>query len=254
MELDRRAATAALRRGLDLGLTHIDTAEMYGSGAVEELVGAAIAGRRDEVFLASKVIPYNASYRGTVRACEASLVRLGTDRLELYLLHGPSSYPLEETFSAMADLVGAGKIRSFGVSNFDPGQLEEAVAVAGMGVLACNQVCYHLKERWIEHQLIDRCLARGVAVVGYSPFGQGDFPAGHPVLGDIARAHGATERQVALRFLVRQAGVFTIPKSARVAHVEELAGAGDLKLGAEDLVRIDAAFPLGPSGGALPRL
>lgn len=254
MERDRGRAIAALRRGLDLGLTHIDTAEMYGNGAVEELVGTAIAGRRDEVFLASKVTPGHASYRGALRACEASLARLATDRLDLYLLHGPSTHPLDETFRAFGELMAAGKIRSFGVSNFDPDQLARAVSLAGPGMLACNQVCYHLEQRWIEHQLIARCLEAGVAVVGYSPFGQGNFPVGHRVLRSIARAHGATERQVALRFLVRQTGLFTIPKSSRVAHVEEIAGAGGLSLSAEDVAHIDAAFPLGPIGAGLPRL
>jgi diketogulonate reductase-like aldo/keto reductase len=254
MELDRRSAVAALRRGLDLGLTHVDTAEMYGSGAVEELVGAAIAGRRDEVFLASKVSPWNASYQGTLRACHQSLARLATDRLDLYLLHGPSSHPLDETVRALVELVDSGKIASFGVSNFDADQLDRAVSIAGPGVLACNQVCYHLKQRWIEHQLIARCLGHGIAVVGYSPFGQGDFPSGNPVLGAIAGEHGATERQVALRFLVRQPGVFTIPKSARVAHVEEIAASGALQLTPDDVARIAAAFPLGPPGGPLPRL
>ncbi|MDQ6617431.1 MAG: aldo/keto reductase [Actinomycetota bacterium] len=254
MELDRRSAIEALRRGLDLGLTHVDTAEMYGSGAVEELVGEAIAGRRDEVFLASKVLPYNGSHQGTLRACENSLARLATDRLDLYLLHGPSNHPLGETITAMAELRDAGKILAFGVSNFDVNQLDRAVDVAGPRTLACNQVCYHLKQRWIEHELIARCWHHGVAVVGYSPFGQGDFPVGDPVLGRIARAHGATERQVALRFLVRRPGVFTIPKSARIAHVEEIARAGDLELMPDELAEIDLAFPLGPGGGALPRL
>lgn len=254
MEHDRRHAITALRRGLDLGLTHIDTAEMYGSGAVEELVGAAIAGRRDEVFLASKVLPANASYDQTRQACDSSLARLATDRLDLYLLHGPSRHPLAETFAAMDELVAAGKIAAYGVSNFDPDQLDQAVAVAGPGVLACNQVCYHLKQRWIEHSLIALCQRHGIAVVGYSPFGQGDFPAGNPVLTAIAADHGATERQVALRFLVRQPGVFTIPKSSRADHVREIAGAGDLELSADELARVGAAFPLGPRRGALPRL
>ena len=254
MEYDRRGAIAALRRGLDLGLNHIDTAEMYGAGAVEELVGTAIAGRRGEVFLTSKVTPSNATYAGTLRACEQTLVRLATDHLDLYLLHGPGNHPLDETFGAMAELQAAGKIRAFGVSNFDPDRLDRAVALAGSGVVACNQVCYHLKARWIEHRLIARCLDQGVAVVGYSPFGQGNFPQGNPVLRDIARAHGATQHQVALRFLVRQPGVFTIPKSARLSHVDEMAGAGEVLLTADDVARIDAAFPLGPESGGLPRL
>ncbi len=254
MERDHQDAVAALRRGFDLGLTHVDTAEMYGDGAVEELVGEAIAGRRDQVFLASKVTPAHASYRGTLRACEASLARLGTDRLDLYLLHGPGPHPLSETFRAMRELTAAGKIGAFGVSNFDPDRLDAAVAAAGPATLACNQVCYHLRARWIEHDLIERCAHHGVAVVGYSPFGQGNFPARHPTLAAVARAHGATERQVALAFLVRQPGLFTIPKSARMAHVEEIAGAGALQLGPDEVAAVDAAFPLGPRRGGLPRL
>jgi len=253
MERDRGNALAALRRGLELGLTHIDTAEMYGSGAVEEVVGSAIAGRRDEVFLVSKVMAQNAAYHATLRACEGSLRRLGTDRLDLYLLHAPSSHPFEETARAMADLMKAGKIRAFGVSNFDSGRLDRAVAVAGPGTVACNQVCYHLKRRWIEHDLLPRCLRHGIAVVGYSPFANGGFPADNPVLEGIARAHGATPRQVALRFLVRQPGVFTIPKSARVTHIEEIAATANLELSTDDLDCLEAAFPLGAIGPATPR-
>ena len=254
MEWDRSGSIAALRRGLDLGMTHVDTAEMYGSGAVEELVGEAIEGRRDEVFLVTKVLPYNASYRGTPEACDRSLRRLRTDRLDCYLLHSPGTHPLEEAIAAFRRLTEDGKIRSFGVSNFDPGLIDEAVGLAGARGIACNQVLYHLKDRWIEHELIGRCEGRGVSVVGYSPFGQGDFPDGHPVLADVAAAHGATPRQVALRFLVRRPSLFTIPKSSSVAHVEENAGAGDLVLTDDEIARIDAAFPVGPLRGSLPRL
>ena len=253
MELDRSNAIAALRRGLELGLTHIDTAEMYGSGAVEEVVGAAIAGRRDGVFLVSKVMSQNAAYQATLRSCEGSLGRLGTDRLDLYLLHAPSRHPFEETVRAMSDLMEAGKIRSFGVSNFDSHQLDRAVVIAGPGAVACNQVCYHLKRRRIEHDLLPRCLGHGVAVVGYSPFANGDFPSDNPVLDAIARAHGASPRQVALRFLVRQPGVFTIAKSSRVAHIEEIAATATLELSTDDLNRLDVAFPLGPIGQTVPR-
>ena len=250
MERDRRGSVAALRRGLDLGMTHIDTAEMYGAGAVEELVGEAIAGRRDGVFLVSKVLPSNATRRGTIEACVRSLRRLRTDRLDVYLLHAPSRHPLEESIQGFRRLVDEGKIRSFGVSNFDEGLLDQAVALSDPDDLACNQVVYHLRDRWIEHGLIDRCAAYGVAVVGYSPFGQGNFPDGNPVLAEIAAAHGATPRQVALRFLVRHPGSFTIPKSSSIAHVEENARAGDLQLDADEIARIDAAFPLrGAEGG-----
>ena len=251
MERDRRRSVEALRRGLDLGMTHIDTAEMYGSGAVEEVVGDAIQGRRDEVFLVSKVLPSNATSQSTVAACERSLRRLRTDRLDVYLLHSPSRHPFAETLEGFRRLVAAGKIRAFGVSNFDEELLDEAVALAGPGAIACNQVLYHLGDRWIEHGLIDRCAAAGVAVVGYSPFGQGDFPDRDRVLSAIAVARGATPRQVALAFLLRRPGTFTIPKSSNIAHVEENAGAGDLELDPEEIARIDAAFPVRVAGGGL---
>ncbi|MDR7555113.1 MAG: aldo/keto reductase [Armatimonadota bacterium] len=250
---DRREALAALRRGLDLGATHIDTAEAYGDGAVEELVGEAIAGRRAEVFLVSKVRPSNASRQGTVRACERSLRRLRTAYLDCYLLHWPGSHPLEDTIAAFEQLVAAGKIRSWGVSNFNEDELAEAVRLAP-GRVACNQVLYHLGERGIEHYVLPACARHGVALVGYSPFGQGAFRS-HPTLEAVARRHGATPRQVALAFLVRQPGTFTIPKAGRVAHVEENARAGALRLADDDIRAIDAAFPPPrPRRGYLPVL
>ena len=254
MERDRRESIAALRRGLDLGMTHIDTAEMYGGGAVEQVVGDAIAGQRDEVFLVSKVLPSNATYRGTVEACDRSLRRLRTDWLDVYLLHSPSYHPFEETVKGFRRLMDEGKIRAFGVSNFDGELLDEAIALGRPEGIACDQVLYHLKNRWIEHGLIDQCSALDTAVVGYSPFGQGDFPQDHPVLQEIATAHSATPRQVALRFLLRQPGTFTIPKASTVAHVEENAGAANVKLEPEEIDRIDAAFPPGPVEAGLPRL
>ena len=254
MERDRRESIAALRRGLDLGMNHIDTAEMYGGGAVEQVVGDAIASRRDEVFLVSKVLPSNATYRGTVEACDRSLRRLRTDWLDVYLLHSPSYHPFEETVKGFRRLMDEGKIRAFGVSNFDGELLDEAIALGRPEGIACDQVLYHLKNRWIEHGLIDQCSTLDTAVVGYSPFGQGDFPQDHPVLQEIATAHSATPRQVALRFLLRQPGTFTIPKASTVAHVEENAGAANVKLEPEEIDRIDAAFPLGPIEGGLPRL
>ncbi len=254
---DRAAAVAALRAGLDAGLTHVDTAELYGSGRVEELVGEAIAGRRDEVFLVSKVLPQNASRAGVPRACEASLRRLRTDRLDCYLLHWPGRHPLADTIAAFERLQREGKIRGWGVSNFAVEELERAAAIAGAERIACNQVLHHLEERSIEHAVVPWCRARGTAVVGYSPFGSGRFPGarsrGGRVLAEVAAAHGATARQVALAFLVREPGVFTIPKAARAAHVVENAAAGDLVLSDDDARRIDAAFPRGPWRG-LPTL
>ena len=254
----RADAVAALRAGLDAGLTHVDTAEMYGDGVVEEEVGEAIAGRREEVFLASKVLPSNASFKGVLRACEASLRRLRTDHLDLYLLHWPGDRPLEGTIQAFEQLVADGKVRFYGVSNFDADEVEQAVAVAGVRRIACNQVLYHLGERTIEHAVIPCCLRHEIAVVGYSPFGSGRFPAltsaGGRVLADTARAHGVTPRQVALRFLVREAGVFTIPKAARVEHVRENAAAADLTLTADEERRIDVAFPRGRPRRGVPVL
>jgi len=235
-------------------MTHIDTAEMYGGGAVEQIVGDAIRGRREEVFLVSKVLPSNATYRGTVEACDRSLRRLRTDWLDVYLLHSPSYHPFEETVKGFRRLMDEGKIRAFGVSNFDGELLDEAIALGRPEGIACDQVLYHLKNRWIEHGLIDQCSTLDTAVVGYSPFGQGDFPQDHPVLQEIATAHSATPRQVALRFLLRQPGTFTIPKASTVTHVEENAGAANVKLEPEEIDRIDAAFPLGPIEGGLPRL
>ena len=252
----RRAAVTALRRGLDLGMTHVDTAEMY--GPAEEIIAEAIAGRRDDVFLVSKVLPRNASRRGTIAACERSLQRLQTDRLDVYLLHWRGEHPLADTIAAFEELVAAGKIRAWGVSNFDVADLEEAHAIAGDGRIACNQVLYHLKERAIEHDVLPWCERHGVAVVGYSPFGSGSFPgprsAGGRVLQEIADARGATPRQVALGFLVRRASTFAIPKAANPEHVAENAGAGALVLSEHEIARLDEVFPLGPPPRELPML
>jgi diketogulonate reductase-like aldo/keto reductase len=255
---DRSLAAAALRRGLDLGMTHIDTAEMYLSGLAEEWVGEAVAGRRDEVFLVSKVLPQNASRRGTIAACEASLARLRTDRLDCYLLHWRGRHPLEETVAAFESLRRDGKILSWGVSNFDVPDLEELDAISHGGQVACNQVLYHLEERAIEYAVIPWCEAHGMAVVAYSPFGHGQFPgprtAGGRVLEEIARAHGATPRQVALRFLVRRPSVLAIAKAANPDHAAENAGAGDLRLNDGEIARISQAFPPGPPPRGLPML
>jgi diketogulonate reductase-like aldo/keto reductase len=253
---DRKSAVAALRRGIDLGMTHIDTAEMYGDA--EPVVAEAIAGRRDEIFLVSKVLPSNASRRGTIAACERSLARLKTDRLDCYLLHWRGAYPLVETVAAFEELASAGKIRSWGVSNFDADDLGEMLAVSGKGRIACNQVLYHLSERAIEHAVLPWCEQHGVAVVAYSPFGHNDFPqprskAGR-VLQAIAEAHGASPRQVALAFLTRAPSVFAIPKASTPEHAADNAAAGKLMLGKDEIAALDHAFPRGPRPRSLPML
>jgi len=253
---DRKAAISALRRGIELGMTHIDTAEMYGDA--ELVIADAIAGNRDEVFLVSKVLPGNASRRGTITACERSLKRLKTDHLDCYLLHWRGSYPLSETVAAFEELVRVGKIKSWGVSNFDADDLDELLKVSGEGRIACNQVLYHLRERAIEHAVMPWCAKHGVAVVAYSPFGHNDFPhassAGGKALAKIADAHKATPRQVALAFLAREAPVFPIPKAARAEHAAENAAAGSLTLGEAEILTLDAAFPRGARPRSLPML
>jgi diketogulonate reductase-like aldo/keto reductase len=258
-ETGTESAVAAMRRGLDLGMTHIDTAEMYGSGAAEKIIAEAIAGRRDEVFLVSKVLPNHASRRGTLAACEKSLARLQTDRLDCYLLHWRGAYPLEETLAAFESLVRDGKILSWGVSNFDAADLDEVASIAGAGHPACNQVLYHLQERAIEHAVLPWCQARGVAVVAYTPFGQSSSAfdpqtAQGRVLQEIAAAHGATPRQVALAFLLRHPNAFVIPKAANIEHVAENAASATLSLSAADVARIDAAFPRGKPRRGLPMI
>jgi len=254
---DRKSAVAALRRGIELGMTHIDTAEMYGDA--ELVIADAIAdGKRDDLYLVSKVLPSNASRRGTITACERSLKRLNTDVLDCYLLHWRGSYPLEETVAAFDQLIKAGKIRSWGVSNFDADDLGELLALAGEGRIACNQVLYHLQERAIEHAVIPWCERHGVAVVAYSPFGHNDFPAPQSregkVLQSIAEARGATARQVALAFLTRIPAVFAIPKAANAGHAADNAAAGKLTLSASEIEALDSAFPRGPRPRSLPML
>jgi len=252
-------AVATLRRGIDLGLTHIDTAEMYGSGKAEQVIAKAIEGHRDETFLVSKVLPSNASRKGVVRACEATLARLKTDRLDCYLLHWRGTIPLQETVAAFEQLINEGKILSWGVSNFDVDDLEEAHGLSTSHPPTCNQVLYHLKERAIEHAVIPWCSTHGIAVVAYSPFGsQSGFPAprsaGGKVLQEIADVHGATPRQVALRFLLRNPCVFAIPKASTPEHVVDNAQAGQLELSSTELARIDEAFPRGPRPRSLPMI
>ena len=253
---DRAAAIASLRQGLDLGITHIDTAEMYGDA--EPVVAEAITGRRDEVFLVSKVLPSNASRRGTIVACERSLARLKTDRLDCYLLHWRGSYSLEDTVAAFDELIGAGKILSWGVSNFDVDDLEELLDVAGQGVIACNQVLYHLQQRAIEFAVIPWCDAHGVATVAYSPFGHDEFPAPRSkpgqVLQEIAESHNASPHQVALSFLTRKSSMFAIPKASTIAHAADNASAGGLSLSDDEISALDSAFPRGPRPRSLPML
>jgi diketogulonate reductase-like aldo/keto reductase len=250
---DRKDCIAAIRKSLDAGATHVDTAELYGSGKVEEIVGEAIAGRRDEVFLVSKVLPSNASYEGTLKACERSLKRLRTERLDLYLLHWPGNHPLDETVRAFERLVADGKTLAWGVSNFDVRELEETLAIAGAGKIAANQVLYHLQERAIEHAVVPWCEAHGVAVVGYSPFGSGSWRAERgaagQVLAAVAKKHGATPRQVALAFLVRRPSLFAIPKSCSATRVQQNVAAADVTLDATDIDALDRAFPVGPHRG-----
>jgi diketogulonate reductase-like aldo/keto reductase len=252
----RQSAVAALRRGIDLGMTHIDTAEMYGDA--ELVIAEAIAGRRDEIFLVSKVLPSNASRRGTIAACERSLARLKTDRLDCYLLHWRGSYPFAETVAAFEQLVAAGKIRSWGVSNFDADDLDEMLEVAGEGKVACNQVLYHLQERAIEHAVIPWCVKHGVGVVAYSPFGHNDFPDSRSKAGEllqtIAKRHAASPRQIALSFLTREPRLFAIPKASTPEHAADNAAAGELILGDDEIAALDKAFPRGPRPRSLPML
>jgi diketogulonate reductase-like aldo/keto reductase len=240
-------AVEALRAGMELGLTHIDTAEMYGDGRAEELVGQAIAGRRGDVFLTSKVLPSNASYDGTLRACEQSLARLGTDYLDLYLLHWEGRYPLADTMRAMERLIDEKQIRFAGVSNFDVLHTKAAQGALRHHKLAANQVLYHLKERGIERKLIPHCQQNGIAIVAYSPFGHEALPrpgsAGGKVLEVVAHRNSRTVRQVILNFLTRLDGTFTIPKSSSVEHTRENAGGAGWTLSPDDLEAIDHAFP-----------
>lgn len=244
---DKKAAAEALRVGIELGMTHIDTAELYRGS--EETIAPLIEGRRDDIFLVSKVLPHHASYEGTLKACEASLARLGVDHLDVYLQHWTDdSYPISETMRAMGELIDQGKIRWAGVSNFDVDELEEAKSALGKHKLACDQVLYHLGERGIESDILPWCKRNGVAVVGYSPFGsQGGFPAptskGGKVLGEIAKKLGKTPRQVALAFLTRDDVVFTIPKSEKVEHTRDNAEGGFV-LPDDAIAAIDEAFPM----------
>lgn len=250
-DADKRAIDA-MRLGIDLGMTHIDTAEMYGHGRAEELVAEALNGHRESVFLASKVLPTNASYNGTLEACKRSLKRLKTDFIDLYLLHWPSShYTIEETMRAMEKLVDEGMIKFIGVSNFSVEQLREAQHALKKYRLACNQVLYHLAYRGIEHDLLPYCTENKIAIVGYSPFGHGNFPPpqsrGGKVLDEISKKHSRTVRQVVLNFLTRDSNLYTIPKASNPDHIRENSGgSGNWQLTEEDIAKIKKTFPLPP--------
>jgi diketogulonate reductase-like aldo/keto reductase len=245
----RREEIAALRAGIELGMGLIDTAEMYGDGRAESLVGEAIAGMRDEVFLVSKVLPSNASRDGVSRACEASLRRLGTDRLDLYLLHWSSSYPLEETVRGFEELLAAGKIRRWGVSNLDLEEMKALAKLAGGKACATNQVFYNLMRRGIEYDLLPWCRRRHMPIMAYSPVEQGRLLA-RKGLREVANRLGATPAQVALAWVLRKEGVVAIPKAGRLEHVRENQKALALRLGVKDLAELDLAFP--PPKGPRP--
>ncbi|MFN7953942.1 MAG: aldo/keto reductase [bacterium] len=251
---DARAAERAIRAGIALGLTHIDTAELY-TGA-EAILAPIVRDHRDRLFLVSKVLPEHASRRGIVRACEQSLARLGTDRLDVYLLHWlTEEVSLPEAIGALEALVDQGKTRFIGVSNFEPHELDEARRLATRHPIVCNQVLHHLGDRGIENELLPRCAEARVAMVGYSPFGSGDFPPGgepaRRTLERIAARHGKTPRQVALNFLTRHPAAFTIPKAESESHVRENAAALDFALTNADAAELERAFPRPAMGAPL---
>ena len=249
---DRRRAAAeeaAVRLGIELGMTLVDTAEMYGSGGAEEIVGRAAQGRRDQLFIVSKVLPYNASQKGVVEACERSLKRLQTDHIDLYLLHWRGSVPLPETLAGFARLQRDGKIRHHGVSNFSSDDLRQWVALQGGESVAANQILYNLQRRGPEWDVIPWCRERRIAIMAYTPLGQGSFLANR-ALAEIAARHAATPAQVALAWLLRQDGMIVIPKATQLQHVRDNRGAIDLKLTDADLTALDRAFP--PPRGKTP--
>ncbi|WP_433284017.1 aldo/keto reductase [Pseudonocardia sp. CA-142604] len=238
----RSDEVAALRLGLDLGMTVIDTAEMYGDGAAEELVGEAFAGRRDEVFIVDKVLPHHATRAGTVQACRESLRRLGTDRIDLYLLHWRGRVPFAETIAGFTDLLDAGAIRSWGVSNLDQDEMAQLYDLSGGAAVATDQILYNLTRRGPEYDLLPWCAEHGVPVMAYSPIEQGRL-LGDPALGEVARRHGATPAQIALAWALRRPGTIAIPRSGNPEHVRENAAARDITLTGDDLAVLDAAFP-----------
>jgi diketogulonate reductase-like aldo/keto reductase len=239
---ERAAEVAAIRLGLDLGITLIDTAEMYGNGGAEEVIAEAIAGKRDGLFIVSKVYPHNASRAGVIAACERSLKRLRTDRLDLYLLHWRGSVPLAETVEAFEALRKDGKIRNWGVSNFDTGDMDELAALGKGANCASNQVLYHLGSRGIEWQLLEACKKAKVMVMAYSPLGQGPLLR-KSALKIIAGKHGVDPSAIALAWVLRQPGVIAIPKAVKPDHTRANLQALEVKLDADDLKALDAAFP-----------
>jgi diketogulonate reductase-like aldo/keto reductase len=242
---DRRTEEiAALREGVDLGMTLVDTAEMYGDGSTEELVGEALSDRRDETFLVSKVLPSNASRKGTVQACERSLKRLRTDRLDLFLLHWRGSVPLPQTLEGFTDLLQSGKILHWGVSNFDTDDMEELAPLAARmsAPASTNQVLYNLMRRGIEWDLLPHCRSAGIPVMAYSPIEQNKLAADRRLL-DIAGRHRASAAQIALAWVLRQPGIIAIPKAGTVAHVRENRASLDIRLSSADLAELDTLFP-----------
>jgi len=239
---ERAAEVKALQLGLDLGLNLIDTAEMYGEGGAEEMVAEAMAGRRDQIYLVSKVYPHNASRKGTVAACERSLERLKTQRLDLYLLHWRGSYPLAETVEAFETLKKAGKIKSWGVSNLDSDDMDELAGAPGGKACVSDQVLYHLGSRGVEWQLLDKCRKAKIMVMAYSPLGQGPLLR-KPALKVIADKHACDPAAIALAWVLRHEGVVAIPKATKLEHVRANVEALDVKLDGDDLKAIDAAFP-----------
>ena len=238
----RAEEVAALRLGMDLGVTLIDTAEMYAEGGAEKIVAEAIRGRRSEAFVVSKFYPHHAARGSLSRACDASLARLGIERLDLYLYHWRGSVPLAETVAALGELVAAGKIASWGVSNFDVGDLEELVAIPGGERVAANQVLYNLARRGAEFDLLPWCAQRSIDVMAYSPLDEGRL-AGHPLLASVATRLGASPAQVALAWVMREANVAAIPKAARTGHVRANREAAELVLDSATLAELDRAFP-----------
>jgi len=239
---EARSEIESLRAGLDLGMTLIDTAEMYADGGAEKIVGEAIRGRRDEVFLVSKVYPWNASRTGTIEACERSLSRLGTDRIDLYLLHWRGDHPLADTVQAFEELKASGKIGAWGVSNFDTDDMEELLTVPAGGNVAANQVLYNLSRRGVEYDLLPWCQERRIPIMAYSPIEQGRI-LHHPELIRVAKAYQATPAQVALAFLLERDGVIVIPKTSNAARAAENRDAVSLDITDEDWAALDAAFP-----------